>query len=78
MKYYIDTIEQIPNGDSFTEYGSREKKNDEQSALTAFYQKLSNVSADIGKGHTFMNIKITDSIGTIVKYDQIGVYHEDT
>lgn len=77
MKFYIDTIEQIINEGSVTEYGAREKKNDEQSALTAFYQKLSNVAADLGKGHTYMDIKIVNSEGGCIKKDQVGQYQNE-
>ena len=79
MKFYIDTIEQvIGNEGALSEYGSREKKNDEQAALTSFYQKLSNVAADLNKGHTYMDIKITNSLGGIIKRDQVGAYVDES
>ena len=79
MIYYIDTIEQITGEEgALTEYGAREKKNDEQSALKDFYQKLSNVAADLGKGHTYMDIKIVNSEGGCIKKDSIGKYQEDS
>ena len=78
MKFYLDTIEQIiGEGGALTEYGAREKKNDEQSALTAFYQKLSNVAADLGKGHTYMDIKIVNSEGGCIKKDAVGAYQNE-
>lgn len=77
MKFYVDTIEQIKDAEgAISEYGARERKNDENSALTAFYQKLSNVAADLGKGHTYMDIKITNSEGGVVKKDSVGAYVE--
>lgn len=78
MKFYLDTIEQIIGEDgALTEYGAREKKNDEQSALTAFYQKLSNVAADLGKRHTYMDIKIVNSEGGCIKKDAVGAYQNE-
>lgn len=76
MKYYIDSIEQIKGSEegTFSEYGSREKVNDENLALSKYYTKLSNVAADMGKGHVYMDIKITNSIGGIVKRDTLGEY----
>ena len=78
MKFYLDTIEQIIGvSGEFSEYGGREKKNDEQAALTAFYQKLSNVAADLGKGHTYMDIKIVNSEGGCIKRDSVGQYQQE-
>lgn len=76
MKYYIDTIEQIKGEEegTFTEYGKREQKPDEQTALTAFYTKLANVANS--EVHQYMDIKIVNSLGGIVKKDQIGEYIE--
>ena len=54
MKYYIDTIEQITTDGAITEYGGREKVADETTALSKFYKKLSDVSADLGKNHLYM------------------------
>lgn len=76
MKFYIDTIEQIIGEEegTYTEYGAREKVNDENLALSKYYTKLSNVAADLGKGHVYMDIKITNSLGGIIKKDFIGEY----
>jgi hypothetical protein len=76
MKFYIDTIEQIIGEEegTYTEYGLREKVNDENLALSKYYTKLSNVAADLGKGHVYMDIKISNSIGGIVKRDTLGEY----
>ena len=76
MKFYIQTIEQVQNENALSEYGATEKVNTEESALTKFYQKLSNVSADLGKGHTYMDIKIVNSEGGCIKKDQVGQYQE--
>ena len=73
MKFYIDTIEQIVGTEGgYSEYGGREKVGDEQLAYSKFYKKL----ADIGKNHTYMDIKITNSLGGIIKKDSIGEYKE--
>lgn len=74
MAFYIDTIEQIIKDGAYAEYGGREKVADENTALSKFYKKLSDVSADIGKNHTYMDIKITNSLGGIVKKDSVGTY----
>ena len=76
MKFYIDTIEQIKDEEegTYTEYGNREKVADEQTAMSKFYKKLSDVSADLGKNHTYMDIKIVNSLGGIIKKDSIGEY----
>lgn len=76
MKYYIVTIEQTKgeNEGSINEYGKIEKKEDYKTAETAFYQKLANVSADIGVNHYYMDIKIVNSEGGIEKKDKLGAY----
>lgn len=74
MKLYIVTIEQIITEDGYTEYGKIEKVDSEELALSKFYQKLSNVAADLGKGHTYMDIKIFNSLGGCIKKDAIGQY----
>lgn len=74
MKYYLDTIEQIKgeNEGEYTEYGKREIKADYQTALTAFYTKLTNVSNSAA--HVWLDIKIVNSKGGIEKKDYIGQY----
>lgn len=76
MKYYIVTIEQVKGETegSINEYGKIEKKDDYKSAETAFYTKLSNVAADIGVNHYYMDIKIVNSEGGIEKKDKLGTY----
>lgn len=76
MQYYIETIEQI-NTDGLAEYGGTEKVADETLAMSKYYKKLSDVSADIGKNHTYMNIKIVNSFGVTVKEDAVGNYLEE-
>jgi hypothetical protein len=46
----------------------------ENMALNNYYNKLAHVSADIGNNHTFMNIKIVNSYGVVVKEDTVGNY----
>lgn len=77
MKYYIETIEQITNEEGLAEYGGTEKVNDLNLAQSKYYKKLSDVSADIGKNHTYMNIKIVNSYGVTVKEDAVGNYLEE-
>lgn len=79
MKYYINTIEQIINDDkkTYAEYGASEKVNDDTTAFTKYYTKLANVSADIGKKHTYMYIQIINSDGFVLKTEKIGSYIDD-
>ena len=76
MKFYVDTIEQVKGAEegTFTEYGKREIKTDEKTALTAFYTKLTNVSNS--DSHVWLDIKITNSVGGCIKRDSIGEYQE--
>ncbi len=76
MKYYLDTIEQIKGETegTYTEYGKREIKADYSTALTAFYTKLMNVSNSVA--HVYMDIKIVNSEGGVVKKDSFGTYVE--
>ena len=74
MNNYILAIEQIIKEEKPTEYANVKKYDDEQSALTKYYEMLSNVSADLGKSHTYMNIKIIDSYGVVLKEDIVGKY----
>lgn len=77
MKFYVDTIEQIKGEEegTFTEYGKREQKADEQTALTAFYTKLMNVSNS--ESHVYLDIKIVNSEGGCIKRDSIGQYQTE-
>lgn len=83
MRYYIDTIEQIKGEEegTYTEYGKREiqpaSKTFEE-VESVFFTKLASVSNDIGEGksHTFMDIKIVNSVGGIEKKDVVGKYME--
>ncbi len=80
MNFYITAIEQInttsdPSGRA--EYAATEKVGDYNTALSKYYKKLSDVSNDIGKGHIFMYIMITNSTGVKVKDDILGEYVDD-
>lgn len=77
MKYYIRTTEQILSEGALAEYGGTERVDDEPSALSKYYKKLSDVSADIGKNHTYMNIEIRNSVNGFVKSEEIGTYQND-
>lgn len=75
MIYYIDTIEQVKGTEegSVNEYGGRSKEGtDINAVLSKYYKKLSDVSADIGKNHYYMVIKIVDTTGGVVKEDKVG------
>lgn len=75
MQFYINTIEQIKDSEGkLAEYGKSEKVADYETALSKFYKKLSDVSADIGKNHTYMHISIVNSEGFENKTDSVGTY----
>lgn len=74
MKYYLLKIEQTLIDGVLNEYSNVAKQNDLQTAEVAYYQALANVSADLGKNHTFMAIKIVDSLGNPIKSENIGAY----
>ena len=78
MRYYIDTIEQTKGEEgAVNEYGKREIQAADKSyeeVLSAYYVKLGNVANDIGEGknHYYMDIKIIDSDGGVLKKDKVG------
>ncbi len=75
MSYYIQSVEQIIKDGALAEYGNTERVvTDENTALNKYYTKLANVSADIGVNHTYMRIKVENSVGGIIKSDAIGEY----
>ena len=76
MKYYIMTIEQYtPQGsEAKTEQSKVEKKNTYDAALSYFYNVLKTV-ADSAY-HNFLDAKIVQSDGGILKKDQYGEYVE--
>lgn len=75
MQFYVNTIEQIVDSEgNYSEYSKSEKVADFNSALSKFYKKLSDVSADIDKNHTYMHIQIVNSEGFVNKTEIIGTY----
>lgn len=72
MAFYLDKIEQVKteNEGEYNEYGSRTKYTDEHSATTKFYETLMNVSNS--EAHVYLDIKIVNSEGGIIKKDSIG------
>lgn len=77
MKYYVFTIEQTIAEGGYSEYAGTKKFNDEQSALVHFYKRGSEVSNALGTTHVYMDIKIVNSLGGIIKKDRIGKYVEE-
>ena len=77
MNYYITKIEQIISNGAYTEYANTEKVATLSLTETKFFQALANVSADIGKNHTYMLIEIKDSLGNIIRKDVVGRYVVD-
>lgn len=83
MAYYLDKIEQVKGAEEgvVNEYGSRTKQTSYESALTSFYTSLGNVAndlveADPTKNHYFMDIRIVDGNGGVVKKDSVGTRQE--
>lgn len=81
MAYYIDTIEQVKGAEegAINEYGNRTKKATYDSALISFYTTCGNVANDLvevdpTKNHYFMDIRIVDSKGGVVKKDTVGTH----
>ena len=85
--FYIDTIEQVIPPENFdynvNEYGKREQwKLPFEQVESKYFKKLSDVSADIIGGgsenakHYYMDIKIVNSDGEIVKKDKLGKRQE--
>lgn len=77
MQYYIQTIEQTISDGALAEYGGSEKVADENTALNKYYTKLANVSADIGNNHTYMGIKLVNSVFGVIKSDSVGQYQTE-
>lgn len=77
MKYYIMTIEQYTasGAEAKTEQAKVEKKNTYDSALSYFYNVLKTVADSAA--HNFLDAKIVQSDGTIIKKDVYGAYVEE-
>ena len=77
MKFYVITIEQVHSESGLSEYATKSDGMTEKQARTTFYDKLSAVNKDLSdNGHTFMDIKIENSVGGVIKKDQLGEYVE--
>ena len=82
MIYYIDTIEQTVADEGINEYGKREQhKLPLEQVEAKFYKKLSDVSADLisideSKKHYYMDIRIVDTTGGVLKKDSVGTRQE--
>ena len=84
MIYYVDTIEQVKGeNDTVNEYGKREQsKTSYEATLSKYFTKLANVSNDSitpetpDKNHYYMDIRIVDSTGGVLKKDSIGTRQE--
>ena len=79
MKYYVFSVEQLHNSEGkLIEYATKSDALSQQGAMTAFYDKCSAVNKDLSdNGHTFMDIKVVNSMGGIVKRDQLGQYVDE-
>ncbi len=77
MKYYIMSIEQYTasGAEVHSEQSKVEKKNTLDSALGYFYDTLSTCSKSAA--HNFLDIKIVQSDGGIIKKDVYGKYVDE-
>jgi len=89
--YYIDTVEQVTAAEDYpytvNEYGARTKYVEKfEQVESRYFKKLSDVSNDLvtigeDKHHYYMNIKITNTEGGILKEETLGtkqdVYKKD-
>lgn len=76
MKYYIFTVEQL-HGDNETlvEYATKSDGMNEKAARSAYFDKLSAVNKDLSdNGHTYMAIRMVNSVGGIVEKYDLGEY----
>lgn len=79
MKFYLLTIEQTHDANNnLVEYGKSTQYETEKSATSAFYDKCAAVNKDLNPetAHTYMDIKIMNSEGGIIKKDTLGKYAE--
>lgn len=75
MLYYLISIEQTHSNGALVEYAGAKQYPTEKQAKTAFYDKCKGVNADLSdSGHTFMSIRVENSVGGIVKQDVLGAY----
>lgn len=77
MKYYIQTIEQIKTDDTLSEYAKVEPYADYNTVCSKFYEKLMNVSNDLGKNHTYLNIRIVSSTGVQIDSKELESYERE-
>lgn len=71
-KFYTFFIEQTQNGDALAEYSGTTSYASHQAAQVAYFDKLKNVSADIGKAHTYCFAEIRDSFGNRYENNVLG------
>ena len=68
---------EVEKGDKFllsSFFNALLKVADYETALSKFYTKLANVSADLSKNHTYMHIQIVNSEGFVNKTEIVGTY----
>ena len=80
MKYYIEAIEQTIKDGGYNEYTTVDKYDGDNLNFvkSKYYKKLSDVSNDIGKNHTYMNIRIINSYGVEIDKETIGSYVDES
>ncbi len=77
MKYYVFTIEQVKSNNAWSEYATKSDAMTEKAAKSEFYDKCAAVNKDLSEnGHAFMDIKIINSEGGVIKKDTLGKYIE--
>lgn len=71
-KFYTFFIEQIELNGEYSEYSGTTGYASHQLAQIAYFDKLKNVSADIGTAHTYMYAEIRDSFGNVYEKNVLG------
>lgn len=72
-KFYIFTIEQTVNASGeYAEYSNTTGYVSRQAAQVAYFDKMKNVSADIGNNHTYCYAEIRDSFGNVFEKNVLG------
>lgn len=71
-KFYTFFIEQTNTNGTLGEYSGTTGYASHQAAQVAYFEKLKNVSADIGKAHTYCYAEIRDSFGNVYEKNVLG------
>ena len=72
--YFVETKEEIYTDDGLSQYAKSEKvTGDMNLAKSKYFKKCSDLSADIGKGHTYARVRLTDMYDNDLDHTLLGV-----